>query len=113
MSANPNVSQYGSVYPGVIISAWVLNITLNISVTIAIAGRLWWIGRTIASLTSIRTNQYAFSIHVVVESGAIFTGANIVSLALYALNNPGLSVGLDITSQLAVCVHHHSFPFVH
>ncbi|KAI9573461.1 hypothetical protein HD554DRAFT_2325775 [Boletus coccyginus] len=99
--ARPNVGPYGSVVPALVISAWVLDITLNVSVTMAIVGRLWWMGRTIASLTSTRSNRFAFSIYVVVESGAIFAGANIISLLLYALNNPALSTGLNITSQLA------------
>ncbi|KAI9573449.1 hypothetical protein HD554DRAFT_874696 [Boletus coccyginus] len=101
MSANPNVGQYGSVVPNLAISAWVLDITLNVSVTMAIAGRLWWMGRMMASLTSTRSNRYAFSIYVVIESGAIFTGTSVVSLVFYVLNNPGVSIGVDITSQLA------------
>ena len=85
-----------------------LDITLNVSVTMAIAGRLWWMGRTTSSLTSRR---YAFLIYVTVECGAIFTGANIVCLLLYALKNPGFSTGLSITSQLAVCGYRPSFSF--
>ncbi|KAI9573454.1 hypothetical protein HD554DRAFT_873416 [Boletus coccyginus] len=99
--AHPSIGLYGSVVPALVISAWVLNITLNVSVTMAIAGRLWWMGRTIASLTSTRSNRYAFSIYVTVESGAIFTGANIILLLLYVSNNPGLLAGLNVTSQLA------------
>ncbi|KAI9573456.1 hypothetical protein HD554DRAFT_2210689, partial [Boletus coccyginus] len=99
--AQPNVDLYSSDLSGLIVSAWVLDITLNVSITIAIAGRLWWMGRTIASLTSTRSNRYAFSIYVIVESGAIFAGANIISLALYASNNPAFSTGIDVSSQLA------------
>ena len=103
----------GSVVPGLVISGWVLNITLNVLVTLAIVGRLRQMGRSTASLTSTCTNQYALSIYVVVESGAIFAGVHIVSLVLYASHNTALSVGLNITSQVAVCVHCHSFPPVH
>ncbi|KAI9573459.1 hypothetical protein HD554DRAFT_875626 [Boletus coccyginus] len=99
--ARPNVGPYGSVVPALVISAWVFDITLNVSVTMTIAGRLWWMGRTIASLTSTRSNRYAFSIYVIVESGAIFAGANIISLALYASNNPAFSTVTDVSSQLA------------
>ena len=55
---------------------------VNVSVTTVIAGHLWWMGQTITSLTSARTNRYVFSIYVVVESVAIFAGANIISLIL-------------------------------
>ncbi|KAI9457512.1 hypothetical protein HD554DRAFT_1774613 [Boletus coccyginus] len=101
MVSDPNVGLYGSVVTSDCLSAWVLDITLNVSITTAIAGRLWWMGRTTSSLTSRRTNRYAFPIYVIVECGAIFTGANTICLLLYAWNNPGLSTGLGITSQLA------------
>ncbi|KAI9573477.1 hypothetical protein HD554DRAFT_2310684 [Boletus coccyginus] len=100
LAAHPDISQYGSL-PGLAISAWVLDITLNVSVTVAIAGRLWWMGRTMASLTSTQTNRFALSIYVVIESGAIFAGADITALVLYASNNPGFSIGADIASQVA------------
>jgi len=104
IAENTNVGLYGSVAPGLIISPWVLDITLNVSVTVAIAVRLWWMGQTMASLTSTPTTRFTLSIYVVVESGAIFAGANIIALVLYASNNPGFSIGVDITSQVAVCV---------
>jgi len=96
-----------------VISAWVLDITLNVSVTMAIAGRLWWMGLTTAPLTSTRTNRYALSAYAIVESGAIFAGANIISLVLFISNSFGFSTALDVSSQVAVRVHHHYFSFVH
>jgi len=112
MTGNPNVGLYDSVVPGLIVSAGVLDTTLNVSVTMAIAVRLWWVGWTTATLTSTPTNRYALSIYVVVESGAIFAGANIVALVLYASHNTASSVGFTIASQLAVC-HPHSFSSTH
>jgi hypothetical protein len=104
MSSLPNVGLYGSVVPDLVIAASVIDMTLNVSVTVAIVGRLWRMGRKLASLTDTRANQNASSIYVIVESGAIFAAANIVMLALYALNSPALMAGLDVASQLAVCV---------
>ncbi|KAI9573429.1 hypothetical protein HD554DRAFT_2035247 [Boletus coccyginus] len=101
ISASPNVGLYDSVVPGLIISAGVLDTTLNVSVTTAIAGRLWWMGRTTAPLTSTRTNRYTLSIYVVIESGAIFAGANIIALALYVSNKNASSAGFTIASQVA------------
>ncbi|KAI9573361.1 hypothetical protein HD554DRAFT_861832 [Boletus coccyginus] len=92
---------YDPVVRGLIISAWVLDITLNVSVTMAIAGRLWWMGRTAASMTPTRTNRYALSVYATIESGAIFTGASIISLALYISNSSGFLTALDVSSQVA------------
>ncbi|KAI9573416.1 hypothetical protein HD554DRAFT_2167030 [Boletus coccyginus] len=98
IGARPDVGMFSSIVPSLAISAC---ITLNVSVTMAIAGRLWWMGRTTAPLTPTLTNQYALSIYVAVESGAIFAGANIISLVLYASYNTAASVVIDVTSQLA------------
>ena len=113
ISARPGFDWHDSVVSGLIISAWVLDITLNVSVTMAIAGRLWWMGRTTASITPTRTNRYALSVYATVESGAIFAGANIISLVLFISNSFGFSTALDVSSQVAVRVHHHYFSFVH
>ncbi|KAI9573362.1 hypothetical protein HD554DRAFT_861945 [Boletus coccyginus] len=99
ISARPGFDWHDSVVFGLVTSAWVLDITLNVSVTMAIAGRLWWIGRTAASMT--RTNRYALSVYATVESGAIFTGANIISLALYVSHNFGFPTALNVSSQVA------------
>ncbi|KAI9573419.1 hypothetical protein HD554DRAFT_2167032 [Boletus coccyginus] len=101
ITARPSVSSHDPVVLGLITSAWVLDITLNISVTVAIAGRLWWKGRTTASLTPTRNNRYALSVYATIESGAIFAGANIISLALYVSNNVGFLTALDVASQVA------------
>ena len=73
-------------------------------------------GRKMAPLTSTRTNRYALSVYATVESGAIFAGANIISLVLYVLNTSGFLTALHVASQLAVCVCHNAiihFSFVH
>ena len=104
-----DVGPFGSIVPDLSISAWVINIAFNVSVTVAIAWRLWWMGRKTASLTSTKTNHYGFAIYVVVESGAIFAGANIIALVLYALSSPLTAIGIDVAAQLAVRGHRPSF----
>ena len=111
VSALPNNGLYGSVTSSLIISAWALGFTLNVSVTGAIVARLWQMGRTMASLTATSNNRFMSTIYVVVESGAIFAAANLFALALYASNSPVSVIGLDIASQLAVCVHSPFFLF--
>ena len=51
ISVRPGFDWHDSVVSGLIISAWVLDITLNVSVTMATVGRLWWMGWTTASVT--------------------------------------------------------------
>ena len=109
VSAVPNVGLYGSVAPDLIISAWVLDLILNFSVTVAIAGRLWWTGRKLALLTATRVNRHASSIYVVVESGALAAVASIILFGLYSSNSPSLVAALDVASQL--CVHSSCLSF--
>ena len=87
--------------------------SLNVSVTVAIAGRLWWIDRTVASLTATRTNRHVSSIFVVVESGAISAVTTIVIFLLYVTNNPAAVNGLDVAAQLVVCVYSSFLSFAH
>ena len=108
-SAVPNDGS--SVMSSLILSAWVFGFTLNVSVTVAIVGRLWWMGRKMASLTITRVNRYASLIYLVVESGAISAVTSTVVVALYA--NPTALTGLDIASQLVVCVHSSFLSFAH
>ncbi|KAG6374625.1 hypothetical protein JVT61DRAFT_3988 [Boletus reticuloceps] len=81
-----------------LVSAWAFGFTTNVSVTLAIAGRLWRMGRKFDSLTGTRTNRFASSIYLVVESGAISAVSSTVVLALYA--NPAALTGLDISAQV-------------
>jgi len=90
------------------ITSWALDLIVNVSVTLTIAVRLWWMGRNVASfrMTHSSGNPYLYSIYVIVESGAIFAGTTIVMLALYVSENgspfPYAIPSLDVGSQLAV-----------
>lgn len=101
--------------PGLIpltITSWALDLIVNVSVTLTIAGRLWWMGRSVASFRANHSssNPYSYSIYVIVESGAIFASATIVMLALYVSEGgspfPYAIPSLDVASQLAVCRAH-------
>ncbi|KAF8551854.1 hypothetical protein OG21DRAFT_1486664 [Imleria badia] len=90
------------------ITSWALDLIVNVSVTMTIAARLWWMGRNVASFRADHSsgNPYAYSIYVIVESGAIFASATIVMLALYISEHgspfPYAIPSLDVASQLAV-----------
>jgi len=101
VSALPSEGLYGPVTSSLIISAWAFGFALNVSVTGAIVARLWWMGRTMASLIATSNNRFASTIYAVVESGAIFSAANIFVLVIYASNSPASVTALDVASQLA------------
>jgi len=101
LTAHPNVSLHTSVVSNLIAAAWVLDMILNVLVTGAIAARLWWMGRKLASSMATRANDYASAISVVIESGAIMLATNIAILALYASKSPTSFAILDVASQLA------------
>ncbi|KAN0082537.1 hypothetical protein V8E55_008332 [Tylopilus felleus] len=85
-----------------IVSAWVIGFVHNVLVTGAIVARLWWMGRTIASLTGTPTNRFASSIYIIVESGAISVACSIVVLVLFATLSPASFASLDVIAQLSV-----------
>lgn len=103
--ALPHDEFHGSVFT-LVISAGVLEVTLNMLITTAIVARLWWIGRKTASLTATSTNRFASSIYIIIESGIILAICGAFVLALFASNSPAALTGLDVVSQLIVCVHH-------
>ena len=105
VSALPNNELYGSVMTSLVISGSVAGFILGVSVTGAIVARLWWMGRTIALLTTTSTNRFASSIYVVVESGAIALVAGAFLFALFASKSPGTLAGFDVDSQLIVRAH--------
>ena len=70
----------------------------------AIAGRLWWVDRQLASLTDTGQSKHVLDIYRRrVGRHIISAVSNTVMLALYALNNTASLAGLDVVSQLAVC----------
>ncbi|KAF8554857.1 hypothetical protein OG21DRAFT_1496686 [Imleria badia] len=82
------------------ISAWTSGLTLNVSVTGAIVGRLWWMTQTMASLSATSTNRFASSIYIVVESGAIPAVTAVAVLALSVTNSLAVFSVVDVASQL-------------
>ncbi|KAF8552338.1 hypothetical protein OG21DRAFT_152274 [Imleria badia] len=106
MSVLPNHGLYGSKISEcpIIVSAYVFAFALNLSVTGTIVARLWWVGRTTASLSDTTPKRLASSMYVVVESGAIFVVNNTVALALFASNSPAALCGLDVSMHVGILV---------
>ena len=99
-----NDEVYSSVTISLIISTYVPGFALYVSVAGAIVARLWWMGRTIASLTGTSTNQFAYSIYVVIRSGVIVLTANATVCAPFMSKSPAALTGLDVISQVVVCL---------
>jgi len=101
---NPGISLYNSIVSRLGLTGWALDISLNVSLTVAIATRLWWMGRTVSPMIASRPteNRYLSSVYVIVESGGLFAGATIIMLGLYVHNSPVTLTALDVASQLAV-----------
>ena len=98
---------YDSGATTLIITSWVFGCTLNVSITVTIVARLWWMGRTIASLTAISNtrNRFASTMYVIIESGAIATTCGAVFLALVVSNSRFALTALDVFAQVAVGVY--------
>ena len=88
-----------------IIVAWALGCTLNLSITVTIVARLWRMNRTIASLTATSSNRFGSTIHAIIESGAIATACSIAVLALFVSSSPFALPALDVFSQVTVGIY--------
>ncbi len=84
------------------LAAWALDLTLNILVTGAIAGKIWWQGRQTVSARG--HNAYLGVAYTILESGGLFTGATLILFILYINASTGLDalVGVNVVVQLAV-----------
>lgn len=103
------VSIYSPVVKGLGLAGWSLDLVVNISVTLVIAARLWYMGMKVTSMTSSRThssdqqqNKYLAPIFTIIESGALFAAVTLVMLILYLTGKPVTLAALGIATQLAV-----------
>lgn len=109
--ALPNGGWYGlTITQRLIASTWVFGFVHNVSVTGAIVTRLWWMGRTMASLARTSTNRFSSSVYIVIESGAISATCDVFVLTLFATHNSASFSCLDVVAQLAVCNVLHFVP---
>jgi len=81
-------------------SSWSLDIVVNVSVTCAIAARLWWMDR---QMKQVRVDSRGFRapMYTIVESGAILMCATLILFILDQTGNLLALVGLDPLTQLA------------
>jgi len=101
--AKPGANPESPVLSKLGVAGWSLDLAVNISVTAAIAGRLWFMGMKVSSISSSRQgyNPYLTSILTIVESGALFAVVTMVLLVLYEVGSPLALTVIDVATQLA------------
>ncbi|TBU55417.1 hypothetical protein BD310DRAFT_933805 [Dichomitus squalens] len=102
--AQPGADPHAQVFKTLSSISWPVELVTNVSITAAIASRLWYTGFKISKATSqpSRLNTYIRHIFVLVESGALLVGTTIAMLTLYNLENPAALSIMDIATQIAV-----------
>ncbi|EMD35343.1 hypothetical protein CERSUDRAFT_124681 [Gelatoporia subvermispora B] len=104
----PGQNAYFPLETKLAITGWSLDLTVNVSITVAIAARLWYMGKTLSRISTLGSiqfrvqNVYVAPMFTIIESGAIFAAATLCLLVLYLVHNPVALTGLDIATQLAV-----------
>ncbi|KAI0657974.1 hypothetical protein C8Q70DRAFT_918454 [Cubamyces menziesii] len=91
---DPVLRKYG-------ILSWSLHLIINIGVTAAIAGKIWWHGRR--TVTVRGHNAYAGVAFTIMESGGLFAGATFVLYVFFINTATGTDalVGVNPVTQLA------------
>jgi len=105
--ARPGVDIFGSTLRDLGLISWSLDITVNVTVTSAIAGRLWYMGKKLSIASSSDTriqNTYGTAMITMVESGALYAAVTVVLLGLYVSDSPATLVAIDDAMQIAVLV---------
>jgi len=106
-ATQPTLDIYSPSVKDLGLSGWALDLVVNVFVTVVIAGRLWYMGSRVATIStrntplSSRQNVYLPPIFTIIESGALFATVTIVMLALYLSNNPFTLSAMNIATQLA------------
>jgi len=89
-------------------ASWSLDLAINVSVTVAIAGRLCYMGKKVSCMSatrrasaSITQNAYLAAVFTVAESGGIFAAFTLLMLVLFSLRSPLSLCFINIAVQLA------------
>lgn len=89
--------------------AYILDLSVNVGVTGAIVGKLWYRGRRTPALVPFSdssdlaiTNRYIGPIAVLLESGAIAAAMQLTDLIVLVVNQPLIVVTIWFSAQLSV-----------
>lgn len=86
------------------VAAWALDLAVNALGTLAIAYRLWSLGRKTASMKPGNRNSYLGIAFIILESGTMFSTATfiLVILFVHTPTTQGAAAGISVVMQLAV-----------
>ncbi|KAH9846558.1 hypothetical protein C2E23DRAFT_572764 [Lenzites betulinus] len=99
LTARPGFSAFSTTIQHWGLASWSLDIAMNTTVTLAIAGRLWYMGRRNGANAGRFT--YRGSMYTILESGGIFAGATIVCFGMDVSGSIAGVAGLWSLTQLA------------
>ncbi|KAI0340625.1 hypothetical protein BDW22DRAFT_1360039 [Trametopsis cervina] len=83
------------------LAGWSLDLVVNVCVTLAIAGRLWFFSRKIQPAVRTSGGKYQASIYTIVESGGLFAATTLAIVILYVRDSALIVNAMDVATQLA------------
>ncbi|KAI0820531.1 hypothetical protein BC628DRAFT_851138 [Trametes gibbosa] len=99
LTTRPGINPFSATTQHWGLASWSLDIIMNTTVTFAIAGRLWYMGRR--SGASLGRFTYRGSMFTILESGGLFAGATIICFGMDVSGSIAGVAGLWALAQLA------------
>ena len=83
---------------------WSLDLVVNALGTLAIAGRLWWVGQQTARYKPSGLNTYLGLVVIIMESGLMFSASTVILVVMFVIPSTtiGSTAGVNVMMQLAV-----------
>jgi hypothetical protein len=84
-------------------SQFSLSLAMNLTTTLLIASRIWFVTRVVREITPEHMKPYWRVIIIIVESASVAAVAQIIQLAFYETKFPGIYFISDTVVQIVVC----------
>lgn len=106
IASAPGADLYSGTIQNMGIAALTSDLVVNFSVTAAIAGRLWYMGKKVSSISSSAgvspgQDAYVAATFVIVESGVLYKSVTVAMLVLYLVGSPVALSTTNISTQLS------------
>lgn len=83
---------------------FVLSLAMNVTTTLLIASRIWYVTRNVRKLTPEHMQPYWRIIVIIIESASVATFVQIIQLAFYETKFPGAYFISDTVVQIVVSI---------
>jgi hypothetical protein len=103
---------FGSTTASFAIPYFAITLSLNVLLTVMIAGRIWYYQKSVeAAVGSDYAVHYTTVTTMFVESAAIYTVVSLLLVVTFSVGNPINQIWLGIAPSVQVteCTFHHSF----